>query len=163
MGVHRIFPGVVTSKFAYPFQVSGDAIKWTFTNRFYPFYSVNLCWLNFNFQYFVWNVFYTSAIRKSEMYSFHKLPTMHFFEHFLLIRHNLRITPTYRIFGDSKFVTGLGVLGGAESKNRIHFCPFGQDQPLQGIRFTVFRKTLKNLTKSFKSYLPPFLTWKQIL
>jgi len=45
MGVHRIFPGGVTSKFADPFQVSDDAIKWTFTNRFYPLYSINLCWL----------------------------------------------------------------------------------------------------------------------
>jgi len=35
------------------------------------------------------------------------------------------ITPVYRIF--VKFVTGLGILGGAESKNRIHFCPSGQD------------------------------------
>jgi len=92
------------------------------------------------------------------MYSFHQLPTIHFFEHFLLISHNLRITPAYRIFGDLKFVTGLGVFGGAESKIRIHFCPYGQNQPLQGIRFTVALKTLKNLSKSFKSYLPPFLT-----
>jgi len=37
------------------------------------------------------------------------------------------ITPVYRIFGDFKFVTGLGVLRGAESSNRIHFCPSGQD------------------------------------
>jgi len=92
------------------------------------------------------------------MYFFHKRYHVHFFEHFLLISHNLRITPAYRIFGDLKFVMGLGVLGGAESKNGIHFCPSGQDQPLQAIRFTVFRKTLKNLIKSFKSYLPPFLT-----
>jgi len=31
----EIFPGGwVTSKFAYPYQVSDDAIKWTFTKRF---------------------------------------------------------------------------------------------------------------------------------
>jgi len=30
-------------------------------------------------------------------------------------------TPVYRIFGDLKFVASLGVLGGAESKNRITF------------------------------------------
>ena len=35
--------------------------------------------------------------------------------------------PVYRIFGDLKFVTDLGVLGGAESKHRIRFCPSGQD------------------------------------
>jgi len=34
MGVHRTFPGGVTSKFAYPFQVSDDAMQWTFTKRF---------------------------------------------------------------------------------------------------------------------------------
>jgi len=68
-----------------------------------------------------------STLQLSEMNSFHKLPTIHFFEHFLLISHNLRITPVYRIFGVLKFVTSLGVLGGAESKNRIHFCPSGQD------------------------------------
>jgi len=34
------------------------------------------------------------------------------------------IKPIYRIFGDLEFVT---VLGGAESKNRIRFCPSGQD------------------------------------
>ena len=64
------------------------------------------------------------------------------------------MTSAYRIFGDLKFVTGLGVLGGVKSKNRIHFGPYAQDQPLQGIRFTVLRKTLKKLTKR---YLPPFL------
>ena len=56
----------------------------------------------------------------------------------------------YRNFGDLKFVMGLGILGGAESKNRIHICPSGQDKPLQGVRFAVFRKTLKNLTKVSK-------------
>jgi len=37
------------------------------------------------------------------------------------------ITPVYKIFWDLKFVTGLSVLGGAESKNRIRFCASGQD------------------------------------
>jgi len=37
------------------------------------------------------------------------------------------ITLVYRIFGDLKFVTSLGGLGSAESKNRIRFCPAGQD------------------------------------
>ena len=76
---------------------------------------------------------------------------------------NVTDSLVYRIFRDLKFATDLGVFGGAESKIRIHFCPYGQNQPLQGIRFTVALKTLKNLSKSFKSYLPPFLTWKQIL
>ena len=37
------------------------------------------------------------------------------------------ITLVYRIFGNLKFVTDLGVFGGAESKNRIRFCPSRQD------------------------------------
>jgi len=37
------------------------------------------------------------------------------------------ITHLCRIFGDLKFVTDLGILGGAEFKNRIRFCPSGQD------------------------------------
>ena len=67
-------------------------------------------------------------------------------------------SPVYRIFGDLKFVTDMRVLGGAESKNRIRFCPSGQDQLLEGIRFAVFRKIFNIVIKSFKSYLSPFFT-----
>ena len=35
--------------------------------------------------------------------------------------------PVYRILGDLKFVSDLGLLGRAESKNRTCFCPSGQD------------------------------------
>ena len=62
--------------------------KWTFTNL-YPFYPIGLCWLILNSQSFVSNVFYTSAIRNA--FSFHKLPDIHFFEHFLQISRNIRI------------------------------------------------------------------------
>jgi len=52
-------------------------------------YPISLCWLNLNSQYFVWNVFYNSAIRNA--FSFHKLPNIHFFKHFLQISRILRI------------------------------------------------------------------------
>jgi len=55
----------------------------------YPFYPSYLCWLNLVSQSFVWNVFYTSAIRSA--FSFHKLPNIHFFEHFQQISDNLGI------------------------------------------------------------------------
>ena len=45
--------------------------------------------VSLNSQSFVGNVFYTSAIRYA--FSFHKLPNIHFFEHFLQISHYLRI------------------------------------------------------------------------
>ena len=41
-------------------------------------------------KYFVWIVFYTSAIKNA--FAFHTLPTIHFFEHFLQISCNLRTT-----------------------------------------------------------------------
>ena len=89
MGVNINFSRGVTSKFAYPFQVSDDAKKWTFTKRFTLSTPLVCAGLNLNFQYFVWNVFYTSAIRNA--FSFRKLPNIHFFAHFLLISHNFRI------------------------------------------------------------------------
>ena len=61
--------------------------KWTFTKRFTLSTPFSLCWLNLNSQSFVWNVFYTSAIRNAVL----KLPNLHFFEHFLQISHNVRI------------------------------------------------------------------------
>jgi len=75
--------------FAYPFQVSHDAMQMDVHIMLYPFYSISLCWLNLNSQSFVLNVFHTSGIRNA--FSFHKLPNIHFFEHFLQISHNLRI------------------------------------------------------------------------
>jgi len=51
-------------------------------------YSISLCWLNLNSQHFVYIVFCNAAIRNA--FSFHKLPNIRFFEHFLQISHNLR-------------------------------------------------------------------------
>ena len=48
-----------------------------------------LCWLNPSSQSFVWNLFCTSAIRNA--FSFHKLPNIHFFKHFLQISHDFII------------------------------------------------------------------------
>jgi len=42
----------------------------------------------------------------------------------IVLMHNY--PPVYRILGDLKFVTDLGLLGGAKSKNRT-CCPSGQD------------------------------------
>ena len=80
--------------FAYPFQVAVDAMQMDVHKTIYPFYPISLCWLNLNSQSFVWNVFYTSAIRN--VFSFHKLPNIHFFENFLQICHDLRIISTAR-------------------------------------------------------------------
>jgi len=65
--------------------------NWTFTKLFrLPcIYPISLCCLNLNPQSFAWNVFYNSAIWNA--FSFHKLPNIRFFEHFLQISHNLRI------------------------------------------------------------------------
>jgi len=84
-----VFPGWQRRNFACPFQVSDDAMQmeWTFTKPFN--HSTPLvCWLNLISQYFVSNVFNTSAIRNA--YSFHQLSNIHFFEHFLQLSHNLR-------------------------------------------------------------------------
>jgi len=64
-------------------------MQWKWNGRSqnaFSFLSISLCWLNLNSQSFVSNVFYTSAIRNA--YSVHKLPNIHFFEHFLQLSHN---------------------------------------------------------------------------
>jgi len=59
-----------------PFQVADDVMQMDVHKTLYCFYPTSLCWLNLNSQSFVWNVFYTSAIRNA--FSFHKLPNIHF-------------------------------------------------------------------------------------
>ena len=71
---------------AYPFQVADNAMQMDVHETLHPFFPTSSCWLSFNYQYFVWNVFYTSAIRNG--FSFHKLPNIHLFEHFLQIEFN---------------------------------------------------------------------------
>jgi len=70
------------------------------------------------------------------------------------------MTSAYRIFGDFKFVTALGVLGGVESKHRIHFGPYAQDQPLQGIRFTVFPQNIEKPHQKFQKLSPTIFNLK---
>jgi len=60
----------------------------------HPFYPISLCWLDLNSQSFVWNAFYTSAIRM--LFLFYKLPDIHFSEHYLQISHNLKTISTAR-------------------------------------------------------------------
>jgi len=79
---------IFLSKFAYFFQVSDNAIKWTLTKRFTlstPLVCDGWTWI-FDI---LSEMFSTSAIRNA--YSSHKLPNTHFFEHFLLISHDFRI------------------------------------------------------------------------
>jgi len=69
-------------------QVADDAIQMNVQKTLYLFYTTSLCWLNLNSQSFVWNVFYTSAIRNVFRYTNYYT---HFFENFLQISHNLII------------------------------------------------------------------------
>jgi len=66
-----------------------DAMQMDVHKTLYPFYPISLRWLMLNSQFFVWNIFSTSAIRNA--FSFHELPNIHFFEQFLQISLNLRI------------------------------------------------------------------------
>jgi len=61
---------------------------------------ISLCGLNFFFPNFVWNVFYTLAIRNA--FSFHKLGKYPFFEHFLKISCNFKILSGQNISSDEK-------------------------------------------------------------
>jgi len=60
-----------------------DAMQMDVHKTLYPFYPISLCRL----KSFVWIGFCTSAIRNA--LSFHKLPNIHFFGHFLQTGHNL--------------------------------------------------------------------------
>ena len=76
MGVLRFFSrGGQHRNFAYPFQVADDAMQMDVYKTLCTFYPISLCWLNLNSQSFVWNVFYTSAIRNT--FSFHKHLNIH--------------------------------------------------------------------------------------
>jgi len=82
MGVRRVFfQGGKLQNFAYPLQIADDEMQIDVHKRFYPFYRISLCWLNFKSQSCIWNVFYFSAIRKA--FSFYELPNTYFVEHFL--------------------------------------------------------------------------------
>ena len=60
----EIFPGWRQRRnFAYSLQVADDAMQMDVHKTLYPFYHISLCWLNLNCQSFVWNDFYTAAIR----------------------------------------------------------------------------------------------------
>jgi len=81
MGVRRNFSrGWQRRNFAYPFQVADDAMQMDVHKTLYPFYIIGLCWLHHNSQPFVYNVFYTSAIRYT--FSFYKLPNIQFLSTF---------------------------------------------------------------------------------
>jgi len=89
MGAQINFSTGQRRNFAYPFQVADDAMQMDIHKTLYPFYLIRLSWLKLNSQSFVWNVFYTSAIKNA--FSFHKLPNIHFFEPLLQISRGLRI------------------------------------------------------------------------
>jgi len=104
MGIRRKFSRFWQRRyFAYPFQVANDAMRMNVHKTLYPLYPISLFWLNFNSQ-FLSGIFSTLWLSEmfflfinflisifSSTFSFHKLPYIHFFEHFLLISHNLRI------------------------------------------------------------------------
>jgi len=79
----EIFPGGARRNFRYIFQVADDALQ---IDVHKTLYLSSLCWLlvELQSQCFVWNVFYTSAIRNA---FFHKLPNIHFWA-LLQISHN---------------------------------------------------------------------------
>jgi len=85
------FPAQQRRNFAYYLRTADDLMQMNVHKTLYPLYRVSLCWLNLTSQSFVWNVFCTSDVRKA--FSFHKLPNIHFFEHFLVsTNHNLKST-----------------------------------------------------------------------
>ena len=55
--------------FVYPLQVADDAMQMEVHKMLDSFYRLSLCWLNLNSQSFVWNVFYTSAIRNAFLFT----------------------------------------------------------------------------------------------
>jgi len=83
----EIFPGGEMSKLCLSFSGCWQC-KSTFTKRF-TLYTPLVCAGRTSFSIFAWNAFYTSAIRNA--LSYHKLPNIHFFEHFYkYISHNLK-------------------------------------------------------------------------
>jgi len=67
MGVRRNFSrgSNVERNFAFLSQVADDAMQKDVYKTLCRFYPISLCWLNLDSQYFVWNVFHTSAIRNA--------------------------------------------------------------------------------------------------
>jgi len=96
--------------------------------------------------------------------SFHKLLKLHFLLSFtrnILVTSLLTHNTCIQDFWGLEACNGFGDFGERWVQNP--FLSIWSGLAAIGIRFAVFRKILRNLTKSFKSYLPPFLTWKQIL
>jgi len=85
--------------FAYPLQVADDAVQMDVHKSLYPFYPISLCWLNFNSQSFVCNVFCTSAIRNAILFMDCLISI---FEQFLQTSHNLRIIKGQNHMSDEK-------------------------------------------------------------
>ena len=86
MGARRNISRGQRRNFAYPFQIADEAMQ-TFTKRF-AFSTSLVCASWISSLIFCLKCFYTSAIRNA--FSFHKLPNVHFFEHYLQISHNLK-------------------------------------------------------------------------
>ena len=54
----KVFPrGGQRRNFACPFQVADDAMQTDVHKTLYPFYPISLCWLNLNYQSFMWKCF----------------------------------------------------------------------------------------------------------
>jgi len=101
MGVRRNFSrGGETSKFCLSFSGCWRCNVNGRSQNALSFYPISLCWLNLNSQYFVWNVFCTSAIRNA--FSFHKLSNIHFCERFLQISRILRIINGQNMSGENQ-------------------------------------------------------------
>jgi len=74
----EIFPGGQRRNFASPFQVANDAMPVDVHKTLHPFCTISLYWLTSILNLLSVSVFYSSAIRI--VFSFHKLPNIHFFQ-----------------------------------------------------------------------------------
>jgi len=90
MVVRRNFQGGATSKCAYSLQVADSAMQMDVHKTLYRFYPSSLCWLNLKLSTFRLKCFLHFGCQKC--FFFHKLPNIHFFDHFLQIAHILRIS-----------------------------------------------------------------------
>jgi len=75
MGVRRIFSRGATPKFCLSFSGCWRCNTNGRSQNALSFLPISLCWVNLNTQFFVWNVFCTSAIRNT--FYFHKHPNIH--------------------------------------------------------------------------------------
>jgi len=72
----------------------------------------------------------------------------------------LSITLVCRIFEDLKFVTGLGVLGGAEAKNRIYFCFIWSGLSATGHTFCSLFQNIEKPHQKFQKLSPTIFNLK---